>query len=100
MNMATLHSQVLCFQGKVVKMALTCALKEAKSLCSGLHSVLERRMAVCLPAISESCSNIILSSQDGELKHQACTILNTGLHRLPEVCSTMNSVGCHAQRGP
>ena len=68
-----------------MKLAMTSALREAKSLSLGLHSLLERRLALSLPAIAEACSSIIVSSPDEELKHQACSILNSRLHMLPEV---------------
>ena len=68
-----------------MKLAMTSALREAKSLSLGLHSLLERRLALSLPAIAEACSTICMSSPNEELMHQACSILNNRLHMLPTV---------------
>ena len=61
------------------------ALREAQACCEGLQSVLQSRLAVCLPAIAEACADIVLASPHDALKHEACALLGCGLHQLHQV---------------
>ena len=51
----------------------------------GLQSVLENRLAVCLPAVAGALASIIIGSGNDGLQHRACCLLGCGLHTLEQV---------------
>ena len=82
-------------QIKMVKDAMMAAMKEAQACCEGLQSVLESRLAVCLPAIAEACADIVTASPHDTMKHEACSLLSCGLHQLHQVpCHSCSSSCC------
>ena len=91
-------------QIKMVKDSMMAAMKEAQACCEALQSVLESRLAVCLPAIAEACADIVTASPHDTVKHEACSLLSCGLHQLHQVpchscyfgCCSRLSYGVHA----
>lgn len=77
-------------QVKLVKAAMAAALKQARSLNLGFQSVLDSRLAVCLPAVADACADIVAASLHASLKHEACSLLGCGLHALPQVWLPMS----------